>query len=419
MVAPVAAPPIYLGRQPILDSQQQLYGYELLFRAGPNPNRALVHDSLSATATVVAYAFGELGLGDALGQHRGFINVDQAFLDSSASELLPKDQVVLEILEDVPLTADLLERCASLRQAGFTLALDDVTALTPAVEALLPLVHIVKVVIGALPGDSLNELVTALTPYPVELLAEQVETREQMERCRALGFRYFQGYYFARPDILTGHRLGHARLSLLKILTQVLDDAETTALESLFKREPGLSINLLRLANSAAVGARAQIDSLRHAITLLGRRQLQRWLQLLLYTDPSGITYATPLLQLAATRARLMEILAGAQQPDLPAYGDKAFLTGILSLTPGLFNLTMEDILAQISNLAEDVRLALLEHHGPLGQLIRLVESLEEDTLDQVPPLLAQIPGLSPELVNQAQTQALAWTAALEESHTR
>ena len=110
----------------------------------------------------------------------------------------------------------------------------------------------------------------------------------------------------------------------------MLDDAETTSLESLFKREPGLSINLLRLANSAAVGARVQIDSLRHAITLLGRRQLQRWLQLLLYTDPSGITYATPLLQLAATRARLMMAREPGTQPPWAAMG-RTWFSGYLA----------------------------------------------------------------------------------------
>jgi len=255
--------------------------------------------------------------------------------------------------------------------------------------------------------------VQALARRPLELLAEQVESREQMEHCRNLGFHLFQGYYFAHPTILSGRKLGQSRLSLLKLLSQVLDDSDTPQLEQTFKHEPGLSINLLRMANSAAVGARTRITSLRHAITLLGRRQLQRWLQLLLYTDPAGNTGFPPLLQLAATRARLLELLAESHMAADRDFADRAFMTGILSLTPALFATPIDEILSQISTLATDVKQALLRHQGSLGLLLRLIEALESEDLSQVPALVAQLPGLSPERVNLAQAQALAWTRAI------
>jgi EAL and modified HD-GYP domain-containing signal transduction protein len=405
--------PIYLGRQPILDARQSLYGYELLFRSGPAPNRAIVSNHMVATATVITHAFTELGLADALGDQKAFINVDGDFLLSEAVELLPKDKVVLEILETVEVTPDILKRCRELKVKGFTLALDDIIAVTPAMEPLLDLMDIAKVCISAVPEEALPGLVQALARRPLELLAEQVESREQMEHCRSLGFTLFQGYYFAHPTILSGRKLGQSRLSLLKLLSQVLDDSDTPQLEQTFKHEPGLSINLLRMANSAAVGARTRITSLRHAITLLGRRQLQRWLQLLLYTDPAGHTGFPPLLQLAATRARLLELLAESHMAADRDFADRAFMTGILSLTPALFATPIDEILSQISTLATDVKQALLRHQGSLGLLLRLIEALESEDLSQVPALVAQLPGLSPERVNLAQAQALAWTRAI------
>ncbi len=410
-----SATPIYLGRQPILDARQALYGYELLFRSGPAPNRAIVSNPMAATATVITHAFAELGLADALGAQRAFINVDGDFLLSEAVELLPKDKVVLEILETVEITPPILERCQELRDKGFMLALDDIVAVTPAMLPLLDLMHIAKVCIPAVAPEALPPLVQALSRTPARLLAEQVESREQMEHCHQLGFHFFQGYYFARPMVIAGRKLGQSRVSLLKLLSQVLDDSDTPLLEETFKQAPGLSINLLRMANSAAVGARTRITSLRHAITLLGRRQLQRWLQLLLYTDPSGGGGFSPLLQLAATRARLLELLAESHMEGDREFADRAFLTGILSLTPALFGPSMEEILGQISNLASDVKQALLRHQGSLGLLLRLVEALESEDMSHVPALVAQLPGLTAERVNLSLSLALAWTRAIGE----
>lgn len=416
-MTPVPATPIYLGRQPILDDSQALYGYELLFRSGPAPNRAIVHNAAAATATVVAHAFTELGLTDALGNHKGFINVDWEFLASEAVELLPRHQVVLEILETVAITPELLQRTRELKAKGFTLAIDDLVDITPEMPPLLAMMDIIKVVVSGLSAERLAPLTQALGRFPGRLLAEQVETREQMEHCRALGFHLFQGYYFARPTILAGRKLGQTRLSLLKLLTQVLDDVDTPQLETTFKQEPGLSVNLLRMANSAAVGSRTRITSLCHAITLLGRRQLQRWLQLLLYTDPnSSDGQLPPLLQLAATRARLLELLAEYHLTNDQGFADRAFMSGILSLTPALFGLPMPEILGQISNLAQDVKQALLRYQGSLGLLLRLSEALESgDTqqFDHVPTLVAQLPGLTPERINTALARALAWTNAI------
>ena len=406
-----AADQLFLGRQAILDREQRLFAYELLFRNGTR-NAADVTDGVQATATVIANAFSELGVEAALGDCRGFINVDEAFLFSDMLELLPKESVVLEILETVPPTEAVVERCKALKAAGFTLALDDVIQLEPAFAELLALVEIVKVDIQPLSRVQLMQLAMKLKPMGKQLLAEKVDSREQMEQCLKLGFTLFQGYYFAKPTIIAGKKLDHSQLSLMKLMGLLLGDADTAELEAALKPEPGLTVNLLRMTNSVGAGCSETITSLRHAITVLGRRQLQRWLQLLVFASGSQAGSTNPLLMMAATRGRLMELLAGELRSGDAAFSDQAFMVGIMSLMPALVGQPIADIVAPLG-LSAPVRDALCEQAGALGQLLQVAEASEGGDLDLLGDRLAALPGLGPKALNQAQTQALQWANSI------
>lgn len=406
-----AAEQLFLGRQPILDSDQQLFAYELLFRSGSH-NIADFTDGHQATATVIINAFGELGIEAALGGFCGFINVDEAFLLSDLLELLPKESVVLEILETVRPSSAVLERCRELKAAGFKLALDDVIRLDADFVELISLVDIIKVDIQHLAHDQLTQLVAKLKPLGKQLLAEKVDSREQMELCQKLGFTLFQGYYFARPTVIAGKRLDHSQLTLLKLMGLLLSDAEIPALEAALKPEPGLTVSLLRMTNSVGAGSRQRITSLRHAITVLGRRQLQRWLQLLVFTSGKQGGRSNPLLMLAATRGRLMELLAADLQPGDTVFADHAFMVGIMSLMPAVVGLSLADIVTQLG-LAVDVRDALCDGQGRLGDMLRLAESSENGELDLLASNLAHLPGLGPKLLNRAQAEALQWANSI------
>ena len=406
-----AADQLFLGRQPILDHEQQVVAYELLFRNGSR-NFAEITDGFQATATVIANAFSELGVEAALGNCRGFINVDEAFLFSDMLELLPRHAVVLEILETVQPTPAVIERCIALKAAGFTLALDDVIQLEPEFAELLALVEIIKVDIQPLTRVQLMQLVMKLKPLGKQLLAEKVDSREQMEQCRKLGFTLFQGYYFAKPTIIAGKKLDHSQLSLMKLMGLLLSDADSTELETALKPEPGLTVNLLRMTNSVGAGSTEKITSLRHAITVLGRRQLQRWLQLLVFASGSQNGTVNPLLLMAATRGRLMELLAGELRPGDAALADQAFMAGIMSLMPALVGLPIEEIVAPLG-LTGIVRDALCDGSGPLGELLRISENSESGDLEQLAENLARLPGLSPKALNRSQTQALQWANSI------
>ncbi len=402
-----AADQLYLGRQPILDREQRLVAYELLFRNGSR-NAAEVTDGVRATATVIANAFSELGIEAALGGCRGFINVDEDFLFSDVLELLPRHAVVLEILETVPPTPAVIERCRELKAAGYTLALDDVVQLAPEFAELLALVEIVKVDIQPLSRVELMQLTIKLKPTGKQLLAEKVDSREQMEQCLKLGFTLFQGYYFAKPTIIAGRKLDHGQLSLMKLMSLLMRDAETAELEEALKPEPGLTINLLRMTNSVGCGCTEKITSLNHAITVLGRRQLQRWLQLLLYSANGRYGTANPLLLMAATRGRLMELLAEEECPNDGIFTDQAFMVGIMSLIPALIGLPIKEIVTPLG-LSSAVHQALCDRSGKLGMLLRLTESCEDGNLDSLRDVLTALPTLGPKAVNRAQTEALQW----------
>ena len=402
---------LFLGRQPILGREQQLFAYELLFRdeQAASDNHAEFLDPTQATATVIANAFTELATNEVLGPYRAFINVDRELLFSDLIEALPPQLTALEINESIDPTDEVIARCQYLHDQGILLAINDVGRVDAARGALLALVDIIKVNIMRLDADGLSALVGQLKPFGKTLLAEKVETTEQFALCQSLGFDLFQGYYFAKPTIIVGKRLNPSQLALIRLLALVMEDAETSALENAFKVEPGLTVNMLRLTNSVSCGLSTKITSLRHAITILGRRQLQRWLQLLVYTNPKGTTQGVdPLLQLAATRGRLMELLAERVQPRNREFADQAFMVGIMSLMPTLLGMAMAEILAQLPVMPR-VKQALIEYGGQHGHLLRLVESTEQTDHEVQDLALGQASGINAEFLGTCLAQALSW----------
>jgi c-di-GMP-related signal transduction protein len=410
---------VFIGRQPILDRNQQTFAYDLLFRSsGPGGgNFASFQDGTQASATVVANAFTEFSVADALGPYQGFVKVDRDFLFSDLINALPPQSVILEVLETVEPGADVLQRCDELRTAGFILATKATSVQqSPQRGALLAQVDIIKVDISRNAPEELSALINQLNPLGKELLAEKVESSEQMQRCHDLGFDFFQGYYFAHPTVITGKRLHSPQLALLRLLTLLIQDADTAEIEKHLKQEAILTVNLLRLTNSASSGISTRITSLRHAITVLGRQQLMRWLQLLLYTSTSSTASTNnPLLQLAATRGRMMELLAdglhAANRKDRDLV-DQAFMAGILSLMPALLGNSMAEVLAQLP-VADRVQLALTERSGTLGKLLALVELTEHDgpVADEA---LQELPGIDLRFINSCVTQALSWANNLD-----
>ena len=406
---------IFLGRQPILDRNNDIVAYELLFRSS-HINMANVSNDLLASAQVITHAFTDLGIEGVLGNNLGFINVSADLLTSDMVELLPKEKVVLELLETIEINEDIVSRCIELKKMGFQLALDDFTQLNAQYEPLKGIIDIIKIDLIGLDNTKLEEATKQLKGWPVKLLAEKVDNLEQANHCRNLGYELFQGYYFAKPVILTGKRADPSKLALLRLLGMVLQDAENFQIEQEFKVNPNLTYNLMRLVNSVACGVNRTIHSLNQALVVLGRRQLQRWLQLLLYVmDDAQRKFPSPLMQLAANRGRLMELIAEHINPGDQGYTDRAFMTGILSLIDTLLNMPLGDIIAQL-RLPIEVSDALIIRKGELGNILKLIESIEENHGKEI-----NVPGIlqgkiSVEALLKLQMEAIHWTEAMGRS---
>ncbi len=395
----------FLGRQPILDRRQQIVAYELLFRNKAS-GAALIDNHAEATSTVLLRVLSDLGLDAALEDKRAFVNFDTVMLHSGSVELLDPERFVIEIIEHVEPGPGVLARCRALKSAGFTLALDDYTRHEDRFREILEFVDIVKVDLLPLGDAEVAALVAQLRPFDVTLLAEKIDSRARLEACRDLGFELFQGFYFARPTIVTGRKLDHSELALIRLLGLVLREASGVEVEAEIKREPALAVGLLRLANSPGIGLARPVASLREALYAVGLKPLQRWLQLLIFANSGADTGAAARLQWAAARARFLELLAEKCGGDarLP---ERAFLTGILSFLPAVLGLSLEDVLRLVP-VAEDVARALRDEAGPLGELLGFVSALDGNP-DEASGWARVPAGLGATQVNQLHAQALEW----------
>ena len=402
----------FLARQPILGRNQRLVAFELLFRSADSLE-ANVIDHAAATAAVIAHA-SQLGMQRVVGERLAFVNVDEIVLMSDFVRFLPHEKVILEILETVKATPEVIKRVIELRSFGFKFALDDVIAASDDVLAFLDLVDVIKIDVQATPRDKLAALVAEFRLPGKKLLAEKVETVEEYEVCMALGFEYFQGYYFARPAILSGKKIAPSELVILSLLQLINSDADNRDIEAAVKRDALISLNLLRLVNTPAAGARRHIDTLAEALVVLGRDQFQRWLQILLYaTSGATVEFNSPLLQMATTRGKLMELMT--RKMPLHQRGgsaDSSFSVGIMSLMDALFSMSMEDVLATVV-VAPDVRDALLERAGVLGEMLKVVELLENPKRGgQLGKALKSL-GLTVKEVREIEIDAFSWVNQL------
>lgn len=400
-----------LGRQPILDRKEQVCAYELLFRSSHLPS-ANVQDHSVASATVILNMLSGFGVQDILGGHFGYINVELDLLMSESLELLPPDLIGLELLESLEVTPALVERCKQLKAAGFTLSLDD-HCYSPAFEPLYPLVDVVKIDLFQTPIESLGPILDKLRVYPCKLLAEKIETREVFQQCFDYGFDYFQGYYFAKPAVIEKQRIDGTATALLKLVQLLMSDAEIDEIEATMRMCPGLTYSLLLLVNSVAMGSRKTINSVRHAVAMIGRQQLKRWVQLALFASDDSRGLENPVVDMAAVRGGMMEQLVRNHDRlrKVADLSDQAFMVGILSLLEWIYSISMDEVV-QALHLSTECSDALLHHQGILGELLACVEAMEQMDFKGGWPRLEAL-GFTYDQVLEAQCKAFQWKSKM------
>ena len=406
---------VYLGRLPILDSKQNLVAYELLFRSDQN-NTVIVTDNSAASANVIIDTYGQLGIENVIGKRRGFIKVDTELLMHDAICMLPKKHVVLEILKNVEINDEVIQRCTFLKQKGYQLALSNVVQLDNRYDRIMPLINVVKINITALKQSDLISLIKKLKRWPVLFLAEKVESQEMARNCIALNFHMLQGFYFAKPEIISGKRIDPSKLALLKLLLLVVKDSDVSEIEDELKYQPGLSYNLLRMVNSAASGLPSTINSIKRAIMILGRKQLQRWVQILLYAaKQKGGNASDALMQTATLRGKLLEFIAIADRPHDKNHQDRAFMVGTLSLLDTLLGIEMAELVSSLS-IQKDMSEALLNRRGYLGRQLELIEAHEKGEFEKVSAMLSELGFLSISEFTKMELEAAAWANRISDA---
>ncbi|HEX4885067.1 MAG TPA: EAL domain-containing protein [Casimicrobiaceae bacterium] len=397
----------FVARQAIVDRRQRLVAYELLFRSPSGAGFGAGDDAIAASRSVVANALLDMGTRWLLGDKLAFVNMGESTLMSALPGILPADKVVIEILETVEATREVIERVRTLREAGYRFALDDYDD-RPALRALLPLAAYVKVDVLALGEARAAQVVASVRRHPAKLVAEKVETRAQYDACLASQFDLFQGFYFARPETFATRVLTPSQATILALLRRVAAGAEAPEIEQVLKRDVALTVKLMHYVSSAGFGRAHEARSLRHVIAFLGQRPLVRWLAVLLATSGAG-PGALPLARTALARGRLCELLGSRVLGH--AEHDDLFVAGVFSLLDAMLGVPMDEVLERLA-LPAAVADALAGRGGPYGPVLSLVEALESQDMVAIVRLAGAL-GLPAQDVSADHLQALAWVEQL------
>jgi len=370
-------PHYYIGRQPIFDNSLEVFGYELLYRAHDTEGVVNV-DGDQATSQVLLNSFMEMGLNELVGDHKAFVNLTRHFVVNH--ELIPSasEQLVLEILEDIDGDAEVVEAVAKLKEKGYAIALDDFI-FRESLRPLIELADIIKIDILALNREELQSYVTELRRYPLQLLAEKVETHDDFDFCKGLGFDLYQGFFLCKPKTLKGRRAPSNRVTTMQMLAKLQDpELEIPELEKVISLDITLSYKLLRYINSAAFSLRNKIESIHHAIVYLGLHEVKNWASLIALANindkPSELFVTT------LTRARMCELMS-----EHTGVGNKgsAFIVGLFSTLEAIMDAPMEELLKDVPVVPE-VSDALLKKRGTYADMLRTTIAYERGEWDQV-----------------------------------
>jgi len=363
----------YTARQPILDKEKNLFAYELLFRDGVE-NVFPEVDSNEATSRMIEGSQLNLGLDEFLGDKPGFINFTLDALLKKYPTLLPPNQVVIEILETVQPGKRLLAECQALKEDGYVLALDDYIH-QPVWRHFYPLIDIIKVDLRSTSFEQIIQIKHDIADFPhIKLLAEKVETNEEFEQAIEMGFDYFQGYFFSKPEMMQSRALSPGQMTLAELLYETAKtDMDLNSITSIFERDVSLSYKLLRYSNSAVFKRRTEIATIKQALVILGQSELKRFLSVL-FTAQISSDKPAELMRLAMTRARFAEHLSLLASFAEPA---KAFLTGMMSLIDAILDEPMASVMAKLP-LSQDIKSALIEQQGPMADYLALVKLYEQ-----------------------------------------
>lgn len=392
---------VYVARQPIFDRNMDVHGYELLYRRSQKNVYEGIDDN-QATASVIHNAFLSMHFEELTGGTKAFINFSNEMLVAEIPLLLPKESVVVEILETVEINDKLIAACQKLRDEGYIIALDDFR-FDESFVPLLELAHIVKIEFTEMNMDLQRALIKKFK-HKIKFLAEKVETREQHQLAMEMGYEYFQGYFYSKPVVIHTTDIKSLSINHIQILAELEnEEIDFDKIIKIIREDIGLSYKLLKLANSAFLGTRHKITSIKHALVRVGTNELKKWVYLLMLQSVRTIDNKE-LLRTSLIRGRFMEQLAGeiGDSNNKTAY----FVTGTFSEIDNILSRDMDDVLEELA-LHVDVKDALLGVQNPIRKMLDKVILFETNTewkTDENTPET-----LTADLVMEKYIAALGW----------
>ncbi|WP_435275809.1 EAL and HDOD domain-containing protein [Psychrobium sp. nBUS_13] len=395
----------HAARQPILDAEQNLYAYELLFRDGVT-NAFPNIDGNEATSKIIAGSQFDFSLSDLTNKKPAFINFTYETINKKYPTLIPTEDVVVEILETERPGKRLLAEVKELHEAGYTIALDDYEH-ESVWRHFFPFIKMIKVDFLASTPAQIDEIITAVADFShISLLAEKIETHEEFERAKALGFSYFQGYFFAKPQMIEAKSLTPTQFSLAELLYETSKvDLDLPKIISVFELDVNLAYKLLRYSNSAVFRRRTEISSIKQALVTLGKKELQKFLSVL-FSAQLASNKPPELMATSLTRARFSEGLATIS----PKVNESSvvFLTGMLSLIDAILGDSMENAMEKLP-LSSDIKNALVSGEGILAHVLDVARAYEVSNWETVNEELALL-GIDEEKVPGIYAEALQWS---------
>jgi EAL and modified HD-GYP domain-containing signal transduction protein len=399
---------VLVSRQPIYTANMGELGYELLFRNSSTEDRASFTDGDHATANVIVNTFMDIGLEEVVGRYLAFINFDRNLITGNYCECLPPDRVVLEVLETVTPDDELIEKLRHLRSLGYRIALDDFVCIEA--TSLLEVAHFVKFEVMGNDWDQLERFVLEARKYPVKLIAEKVETLEQFERCKALGFEYFQGYFFSRPQLMQGRRVPVNRLAAIRLIVKLnTPDVDVKGLQDAISGDASLTYKLLSYINSAMYSLTRKITSIGHAVMLVGLHKIKAWASLIVLASVDD--KSRDLVMTGAIRARMCEHLANALGLPKP---ERSFLVGLLSVLDALLDQPIAEVVQSLP-LETDIVEAVVNYEGSLGNILKCALEYEKRNWSEAQAAV----NLNEETIREAYQKSLAWSLSTLNSVSR
>ena len=395
----------YIARQPILTKDMKIYGYELLFRSGAADKSFRGADADQATSRVVMESFFLMGVDSITGGKSAFINFTTRLIEENTATLFPKNQLVIEILEDVAPTPEIIKACSELHNQGYTLAMDDFSY-RPELMQLIEISDILKIDFLHTPQEDIKKMLALPCVKGKRLLAEKIETYEDFDAAAGLGFTLFQGYFFSRPETITAKALTPLKMNYVALLKEISSDEylDYAKLAAAIRSDVALSYKLLKLVNSAFFWLRTEVKEISQAITTIGAKEIRKWVLMIALM---GISSDKPdeLVKMSMIRGYFLENINSRSIKSFP--NDAVFQTGLFSMLDVLMDMQMSSALVGMY-LVDEVRAALIYRAGPLSCLLDLVVSLERSDWDRVDEVVRML-GADANLVSTVYLEAVKW----------